>query len=77
MSEIRIHSEEAWNIAIKYSHVLASETRDLAAHIDVELNPLRERIGQLEELLDEVSELIVMPDEIHAKIKAALKGTEK
>lgn len=31
---MRVHSETAWNIAILYSGVLASETRDLAAQID-------------------------------------------
>ncbi len=35
MTELRQHSELAWNIASTFSHVLASETRDLAAHIDV------------------------------------------
>jgi hypothetical protein len=34
MSELRIHSETAWNIASKFSGILASETRDLAALID-------------------------------------------
>jgi hypothetical protein len=38
MSEMRKHSETAWNIASLYSHYLASETRDLAAHIDVALD---------------------------------------
>lgn len=28
------HSPIAWGIASKFSHVLASETRDLATHID-------------------------------------------
>lgn len=32
------HSDTAWKIASKFSHVLASETRDLAAHIDVALD---------------------------------------
>lgn len=31
---MREHSTTAWDIASKYSHVLASETRDLAAWID-------------------------------------------
>ena len=29
------HSKTAWDIAIKYGAMLGSETRDLAAHIDV------------------------------------------
>lgn len=35
MSDIRTHSKTAWDIASRYSSVLASETRDLAAAIDV------------------------------------------
>jgi hypothetical protein len=31
---VREHSEIAWNIAKIYSGILASETRDLASHID-------------------------------------------
>lgn len=31
---LQTYSETAWSIAIKYSNVLASETRDLAAWID-------------------------------------------
>ena len=34
MSELTKYSEAAWDIASLYSHALASETRDLAAHID-------------------------------------------
>ena len=34
MDEMRTYSDEAWNIASLYSRFLASETRDLAAHID-------------------------------------------
>lgn len=37
------HSDTAWNIASKFSHVLASETRDLAALIDEALTAERER----------------------------------
>jgi hypothetical protein len=32
------HSDAAWKIASQYSHVLASETRDLAAQIDQVVN---------------------------------------
>ncbi len=42
---MRIHSETAWNIAALYSHYLASETRDLAAHIDVALNELKDQLN--------------------------------
>ncbi len=43
MSEtgLKIHSDAAWKIASLYSNVLASETRDLAAHIDVALEAER------------------------------------
>lgn len=52
MSEIRKHSPEAWEIASRYSGVLASETRDLAAEIDEELNRLRaERDAALNQLV--------------------------
>ena len=37
------HSDTAWKIASLYSHALASETRDLAAHIDAALAAERER----------------------------------
>jgi hypothetical protein len=38
---MRQHSEAAWKIASLYSHVLASETRDLAAQIDMALEAER------------------------------------
>ena len=41
------HSEAAWNIASKFSHALASETRDLAAHIDEALAAERERCAKV------------------------------
>lgn len=43
------HSETAWKIASLYSNVLASETRDLAAHIDAALAAERERCAKLTE----------------------------
>lgn len=48
MSDLREHSEAAWRIASRYSHVLASETRDLAAAIDAELASLRAQLAQSE-----------------------------
>lgn len=44
---MREHSETAWKIASLYSTVLASETRDLAAHIDVALKAERERCASV------------------------------
>lgn len=41
------HSETAWKIASLYSRVLASETRDLAAHIDVAIAAERERCAKV------------------------------
>lgn len=41
------HSKEAWEIASRYSAVLASETRDLAAHIDKALQAERERCAEV------------------------------
>jgi hypothetical protein len=38
------HSETAWNIAGRYSNLLASETRDLAAAIDAALADQMEQI---------------------------------
>lgn len=38
------HSEAAWKIASLYSHVLASETRDLAAQIDAALAGQRQAL---------------------------------
>ena len=49
MTELRIHSKEAWNVASKFSHVLASSTRDLAAHIDLALAAERERCAKIAE----------------------------
>ena len=43
MSELHQHSAEAWNVASKFADVLASETRDIAGHIDVALAAERER----------------------------------
>lgn len=45
---VRQHSEAAWKIASRYSHVLASETRDLAAQIDDGFASLRSRVEVLE-----------------------------
>jgi len=36
-SALKLHSNEAWDIAILYSEFLASDTRTLAAQIDVAL----------------------------------------
>lgn len=47
MSELRQHSEAAWRIASPYSDILASETRDLAAAIDVELASLRAQLASM------------------------------
>jgi hypothetical protein len=44
---MREHSPTAWNIASRYSSVLASETRDLAAHIDAALARERERCAKI------------------------------
>lgn len=49
---MRVHSDTAWNIASKFSHVLASETRDLAAHIDIALAAERERCADIAESVD-------------------------
>lgn len=40
------HSETAWNIASKFSHALASETRDLAGLIDEALDTKRPCVPQ-------------------------------
>ena len=45
------HSETAWKIASLYSGVLASETRDLAAHIDKAI------AGAREEAISECAEI--------------------
>ena len=42
---MRAFSEEAWKIANLYSDVLASDTRDLAAHIDDALQNDRAKRG--------------------------------
>jgi hypothetical protein len=44
---MREYSPTAWNIASRYSSVLASETRDLAAHIDAALARERERYAKI------------------------------
>lgn len=44
---MRNYSPTAWRIASLYSGALASETRDLAAHIDMALARERERCAQI------------------------------
>ena len=44
---MREHSEAAWNIASLFSHALASETRDLVAHIDAAIAAERERCAKI------------------------------
>lgn len=41
------YSPTAWRIASLYSHALASETRDLAAHIDSAIARERERCASI------------------------------
>lgn len=50
---MRQHSETAWKIASLYSHVLASETRDLAAHIDVAIAAEREQCARIADAEEE------------------------
>lgn len=63
------HSEIAWKIASLYSNVLASETRDLAAHIDVALLAERERCAQIAEKWDGL-------DNVAAQIRASQQDTK-
>lgn len=44
-----IHSKTAWDIASRYSAVLASETRDLAGAIDKAIADERERCAEIAE----------------------------
>ena len=41
------YSETAWNIASRYSSVLASETRNLTAQIDAAINAERQRCADI------------------------------
>ena len=50
---MREHSKEAWEIASRYSHVLASETRDLAAAIDAALDGEREACAKMADWIAE------------------------
>lgn len=47
-TELKIHSDKAWEIASHWSDVLASDTRTLAAAIDVALAEAREALGKAE-----------------------------
>jgi len=44
---MRTYSDKAWEIASKYSHALASETRDLAAWIDKAIEDERESCANI------------------------------
>ena len=44
---MNIYSDRAWKIASLYSSFLASETRDLAAHIDKALNEALEEAANI------------------------------
>lgn len=44
---MHLYSKAAWHIASLYSATLASETRDLAAHIDMAIFAERERCAQI------------------------------
>lgn len=48
-SEMTEYSEAAWNIARLYSFALASEARDLAAHVDAAIAAERERCAKVAE----------------------------
>lgn len=58
--KMRLHSEEAWKLAHLYSDVLASETRDLAAAVDMLLDKEREELAKTAAVLglDEFAQLI-------------------
>ena len=55
MSNMRIYSDTAWEIASKYSNVLASETRDLAAWIDKALADEREACAVVADTYSQVA----------------------
>jgi hypothetical protein len=40
-SHMKEHSAAAWQVASIYSSILASETRDLAAHVDIAIGAAR------------------------------------
>ncbi len=46
---MRIYSDQAWKIAELYSHLLVSETRDLAAYIDMAIDKKIEQAAKVAE----------------------------
>jgi hypothetical protein len=55
--QLKIHSDTAWNIAAKWSYVLASDTRSLAGQIDIALEAKDATIAELVEALEAAREL--------------------
>lgn len=51
MTAMKQHSEVAWEIASRYSSVLASETRDLAAAIDKALEDSRRNLATRDDFI--------------------------
>lgn len=56
-SELKIHSDTAWSIASQWSWTLASDTRTLAAQIDVALSEARD--AGRREAVEECSKMLV------------------
>jgi len=55
---MREHSKTAWSIASRYSAVLASETRDLAAQIDAAIQPYAKALAQSQAGLEAALEVL-------------------
>jgi hypothetical protein len=62
------YSPTAWNIASLYRSALASETRDLAAHIDAALKRARKQAAELPLSDKTVSELITLAEDCYEEI---------
>lgn len=69
------HSEVAWGIASKFSRVLASETRDLAALIDEAISAERERCAGIAESFGVTRKDWGTPKTIAAAIRADQQST--
>ena len=73
---MRIHTDEAWEIASRFSHILSSDTRTLAAMIDNLVDDKLDRAARASLLLCADENKLALGERVYDKV-ASLKRQEK
>lgn len=72
---MRIHTDEAWEIASRFSHILSSDTRTLAAMIDDLVDDKLDRAARVSYAVCAETRHVKLGDKVYEKI-ASLKRQE-